>query len=506
MQSEAGFAALPRLPEVTLSFELGAQDAARLLRLPLLQARRMGPLRNASIHQVWHDDAEGSLAAHGLALCHTTGRNGIWHLERLTPASPLEWLPATCPPVLAQADSLEALGRMPAGRVVPAAAFTGKCRSMGLHLDGGPGGIEILDGTIRGVAEDQPACRMMLTGSATDAAGLVMELAAFVKLRVPRQSLAASALALARGREPGLHRAGTPALPPGLSTSDALACITADLAAVILYWSDRVPHAATPEPVHQMRVAGRRLRAALSVCRPAAGSAADGSDWLPDLSAALRDLAARLGGARDWDVFIGETGAEIQAVFPADRRITLLLAAASRKRSAAYAGLGAFLAGEDWAGLSLRLALLPTSRPWDKSGKQGLLAAPARLYAAQALDRRLKHLLAPHTHLSGLQADELHDRRKEAKRLRYATEFFASLFAEKAARKYASRLADLQAVLGTVNDTAVAANLMEQLAGGADRAFAAGGVQGYGAARGRRTAAKLQRAWARFTRASPFWG
>ena len=89
--------------------------------------------------------------------------------------------------------------------------------------------------------------------------------------------------------------------------------------------------------------------------------------------------------------------------------------------------------------------------------------------------------------------------------MRYATEFFAPLFAGKAARKYIARLADLQEVLGAVNDTATAATLTGQLAGGADRAFAAGVIQGFGAARGRRALAKVQDAWERFTRASPFW-
>ncbi len=486
-------------------FELDSQDALRLLRLPMLQARRMGSVRTASINQVWHDTADAALAHQGLALCQTTGKAGGWRLERLIPAAALAWLPATCPPVLAEANSLDALGKaMPSG-LAAAAAFTGKCRSMGLHFDTGPGRLDVLEGTIRGVAQDQPACRMLLTGAPAEAAALASELVAAVALRVPRKSLAASALALVRGGTPAPHRTGAPALPPGLSTSDALAYITAHLAEAILHWSDLVPQATQSEPVHQMRVAVRRLRSALSVFRRAATGSEGGADWLHAVSAALRDLAARLGIARDWDVFIGETGAEILAVFPQDRRIALLLAAAARKRTAAYSDLAAYLASQEWARLSLKLALLPITRPWDQTGESETLAAPARLYAAHALDRSLRRLLAFGADLSELPIGELHEQRKQAKRLRYATEFFAPLFSEKAARKYLPKLEDLQAVLGAVNDTAVAASLMDQLAGGADRAFAAGVVQGYGAARRRRAAAKVQQAWGRFTRASPFW-
>ena len=133
------------------------------------------------------------------------------------------------------------------------------------------------------------------------------------------------------------------------------------------------------------------------------------------------------------------------------------------------------------------------------------MQAPNRQYGAQALARRLKPLLAMGHDLSRLQAAELHEIRKQAKRLRYATEFFGPFFVEKAVRKYLPKLEHLQEVLGTVNDAAVAVTLTSQLAGGADRAFAAGVIQGFGAARARRSAAKVEEAWARFVKASVFW-
>ena len=491
--------------EVTLMFELDPQDAPRLLRLPLLQARRTGGVRTSAIGYIWHDTADAAMAGRGLAVRQATGKAGAWQTERLTPGTALDWLPATCPPVLAESDSLQALGDVSAQGLVPTAAFAGKCRSTGLHLDCGPGRMEVLEGTMRGVARDQPACRVLLTGPLADVASLAVELGASVRLRVPRQSLAAAALALARGRAAAPHCTGAPVLTPGLATSDALAGIVAHLTAVILHWSDLVPQATTPEPVHQMRVAVRRLRSALSVFRRAAAGGQGGADWLFDLAAGLPAAAARLGVARGRVVCSGGRGAETQAVFPADKRIALLLAAAGRKRAAGYADLGTYMAGQDWNTLSLKLALLPTTRPWDQTGDAATLAGPARIYATHALNRRLKHLLASGADLSALSVPELHEQRKRAKRLRYATEFFAPFFAGKAARKYMAKLAVLQEVLGAVNDTETAANLMAQLAGGAERAFAAGVVHGFGAARGRQAAGRVQQAWHRFTRASPFW-
>ncbi len=504
-QTQTGYVTKRPATEITLEFELGSTLLDRLLRAPAVAARRDGSASTAACNLIWHDTADGALAQAGLALCQG-GKAGVWRLERLHPAADATgWLPAHLAPVLEEAAAQDGLRTPLPGKLAPAAAFAGRLRQQRLHLPNGPGRLSVLCGTLRGVAEDQPSCRVMLSGAPADAAGLAATLAETLDLTVPRRSLAAQAMALARSRPSRPRHTGAPVLPPGVSATGALACITAHLSDVILHWADLVPQAATPEPVHQMRVAVRRLRSALTAFRHAARDDTGACPWLDELAAVLRTLAARLGVARDWDVFLSETGAEVVAAFPQDRRISQLIAAAGRKRLAAYADLAQYLGSQEWTHLSMRLALLPTLRPWDEAGDRHMLDGPAADYAVRALDRRLKHVLAPGNDLTGLAPSHLHDIRKQAKRLRYATEFFAPLFAEKHVRKYLPRLEALQAVLGAVNDTEVAAGLTAQLAGGADRAFAAGVVQGFGAARAGRAAGKVQRAWCRFTRASPFW-
>ena len=491
--------------ETTLEFELTEADLPRLLRAPVLTSLRAGPARNTQIHLIWHDTADDALAHRGLALSHTgsaPARAGAWRLERLTPASPLDWPPASLAPLLGQAATPDQLGETLPGPLAPVAAFAGRQRILPLILPDGPARLTVLSGTLRGVAHDQLACRLRLAGPTADIVALAHRLAETIRLTPPRASLAAAALALARGRAAPPRQTGAPKLPRGLDIDTALSGITAHLADVTLHWAALVPTAVTPEPVHQMRVAVRRLRSALTVFRRAAADEADACPWLDSLAATLRDLAARLGTARDWDVFLAETGASVHVAFPQDRRIAQLLAAAARRRTAAYAELATYFAGPDWARLALTLALLPTARPWNALTP---LTQPVQPYAAHALDRRLKHVLQPGGDLAGLTPPQLHDIRKHAKRLRYATEFFAPLFPEKSVRKYLPRLEELQEVLGAVNDTDVAANLMAQLAGGADRAFAAGVVAGFGAARATRAAKRVQRSWERFTRADPFW-
>ncbi len=501
-------------PDICLDLEIAPQDIARLLRAPALLSCRHGRTRASAANMVWHDTAGGDLAARGLALAQT--RDG-WRIEPLGPNTGLtggapDWPPATPAPTLAQGPTAAAAGHslnqnIPDG-LIPVAAFTGRLREVPLTLAGAPARLAVLEGNLRGVAQDRATCRVIVTGQATAAATLAAALSDVVRLTVPRAGLAAQAMAVASGHVPAPRRSGAPAIPPGTTVAEALACVVTHLADVILYWASLVPGAATPEPVHQMRVAVRRLRSALSVFRRASVDQAGACPWLDDLALQLKSLAGQLGQARDWDVFIEGTGREVAGAFPTDRRIAQLNAGAARKRAAAYAGLASLFASSTWAKLEMTLALLPTLCPWQQGaqpGGAGRLALPIRDYAADSLKRRLKSVLTYGADLSSHDPNALHELRKQAKRLRYATEFFTPLFPDKPVRKYLPRLQDLQEELGTLNDRTVAAALMDQLGGGADRAFAAGVVMGLCAARSARAAARIQRAWDRFIQARPFW-
>jgi CHAD domain-containing protein len=85
---------------------------------------------------------------------------------------------------------------------------------------------------------------------------------------------------------------------------------------------------------------------------------------------------------------------------------------------------------------------------------------------------------------------------------------FSPLFARKDTRRFLRRLTELQECLGLLNDGAVAGTLMAELAGarpGAERAFAAGVVRGFVAARGGAARKDIVAAWEKFRRQEPFW-
>ena len=120
------------------------------------------------------------------------------------------------------------------------------------------------------------------------------------------------------------------------------------------------------------------------------------------------------------------------------------------------------------------------------------------------LARRHRKLLERGAALAHASDQERHAARIAAKRLRYAAEFFAPLFARRRAGAYVEALAELQDVLGQCNDAASGSAHAAELAGTTDATLAAT-IRGWAAAHGAALAPGLAKAWRRFESAKPFW-
>lgn len=464
---------------------------------------RSGPIaklprpRPAAADQVWHDTATGALEADGVSLSE---QRGVWRLQRMVPDDAL-WPPGTPPALLAEGASLEAMGRTLPGPLMPVAAFRGRQRVIPLLSEGAS--LILLEGSLRGVTQERAVCRVVLDGPAADLEALSNQLAGIVRLGAPRGTLAGEAIALARGHAVPTRREGAPEVQAGSTLQDAISLIFSHLADVILAGSAKAAEGASPEPVHRMRVAVRRFRSALSVFRKAVDGPA-----LQAVKPGLQVLASRLGGARDWDVFLESTGEAVLASFPEDPRIVALMTAARRQQASAYETLRRYLEGPEFGRLEVGLVQVAALRPWLANADEDqstMLAGKAETYAAALLHRRLDHMLAPGADIEQLPVDDLHAIRKEGKRLRYASEFFALLFPRKLTRRFIEHLADLQEELGHLNDGAAAGMLMARLTGGTDRAFAIGVVTGFVAAHNQGRRRQISRAWSKFRKQEPFW-
>lgn len=454
----------------TLELTFAPADAALFARLPGITRRG----RTSPALLEWHDTPEGTLKASSLILTVT---RGACRIEPLRP--PLSIL-APRPLAVARTPALLD-GDLPDG-LAPVARFEGASRALVWSSVHGPV-------TIRTLIGPTGPGRIRFDGEAGALEALILTL----PLDVPRSSLAEAALGQAAPRA-----IGAPRIEPGTSISDSLATVVGHLLDVLLHWADRaaVEAGQTSEPVHQARVALRRLRSALSVFRHALPCPA-----LAALSESLRTTTALFGAARDWDVFLAGTGVQLAKTFPDDPRWAAMLRAGARRRRVAYATLATHLASPEFRTLTVSLALAAALRPWEPLAVE----TDAGIFASDMLARRYRHVRRAGRQIAELSIPDLHALRKDCKRLRYTAEFFAALYPPKPTRRFLARLATLQEELGLLNDGAAISGLMAQL-GRAERGFAAGLVEGFTAARSGPARNRIIKGWGRFRKAEPFWG
>lgn len=216
-----------------------------------------------------------------------------------------------------------------------------------------------------------------------------------------------------------------------------------------------------PEFIHQMRVATRRLRAAMRLFAPLL-PAQLADDLLPE----LRILTARLGHARDLDVLLAEIAAPVVKALPDEPRLAALAGAVTDRQYAARAVAVRHLQSAAYGRLLLRATMLLHRAPFVAAVDPGSAVQDTVVEFARA---RLKHLrkqvLALVAAASIDDPSALHRLRIGIKRLRYALEFFSSLAAGKRLQRLLLKLSLLQDELGQLNDLANAGTLLMQCAG-----------------------------------------
>ncbi|WP_175717289.1 CHAD domain-containing protein [Burkholderia anthina] len=257
----------------------------------------------------------------------------------------------------------------------------------------------------------------------------------------------------------------------------ALFALSGDIAAQWLGNECGVLDRDDPEFVHQMRVALRRLRTLMRFFPRFADE-----QWQETFGVDLRWLAALLGTVRDWDVFSTES---LPALIAADRGSADwngTLDAARAQATGARVELRQALHSARYARLTLGwLEWLSTLALPSAEGDD---APSLRRHATKRVRRLFGHLYASPS-LTSLDTAARHQVRIDAKRLRYALEFFASLASRRTRNETVKTLARVQSVLGEANDTMVALHRLEQLAA---PAYQLGFVRGYGAALEQRAA------------------
>ena len=296
------------------------------------------------------------------------------------------------------------------------------------------------------------------------------------------------------------------ALSPEMTVRQGIVAIGRAGAASVRASVGLLPTALAPEPIHQARVALRRLRSALSVFKIV----------LPPFSArqfgaALGDLARLLGEAREWDVWLDGTIEPLRAALDdRDPVLEQLADAARAERDIAALAIADAASGHEFVLLALGLGAWFDADIWPETPTEeaaALLASPLMDFARRLLRKRHRKLVAAAEGATTADAGQLHVLRIEAKRLRYAVEFLRPLFPAKPVRRYVDALKAIQDILGAANDAVVARRLIPHLAEAdvATKARAAGLVAGWTAAEATNARRRFADVWEDFTEAKKFW-
>jgi triphosphatase len=259
------------------------------------------------------------------------------------------------------------------------------------------------------------------------------------------------------------------------------------------------------ESIHQMRVAMRRLRAALALfnrrfpCAEFRGLRAD-----------AKRIASAMGEARNWDVFESLVRDGPRSAFPSETGFEALMADAAARQEAGYATVAALLEHADTTRFVLSAEAFVARRGWRNTlpgAELSRLTEPASGFAAYCLERLHRRVRKHGKALFDMPSQERHEVRIALKNLRYAADFFGGLFADTSlVKSYTQIAAKLQDALGRFNDMVMVNDLVRQLnTRNVDPARAAGIIIGWYGRGASMNDSDLRNVWRDFRKVRPFW-
>jgi CHAD domain-containing protein len=261
-----------------------------------------------------------------------------------------------------------------------------------------------------------------------------------------------------------------------------------------------------------MRVGLRRLRAAMSLF-----AALLRDRQTAAIKSELKWLAGELGPARELEVLVNRVVAPMKRQRRRWRGMPSLWHEFAERRDAALSRAQAAVQSARFRALTLDVAAWLEAGRWnsppdDLVRDRGYL--PIETFAHEQLARRWRKVRRKGRKLARLDARSRHKLRIQTKKLRYAAEFFATLFSTKRALKrrkqFLPALGCLQDGLGDLNDIAVhekriAAMGVRRRRSNASRVFAAGLLTGREDARMDATMTAATDAYADLAKIKPFW-
>jgi inorganic triphosphatase YgiF len=518
--------------EVELKLLVAPAQLAKLDAHPALRALRRGAGRKVTLASVYYDTPDRDLARAGVALrLRRDGKRWIQTLKAggevaagLHAREEFEWdLTGDGLNIGLLDDSPYAelfAKRSVRGRLRPAFAteFERTVRTLAFP-DGTLAELALDRGAIRAGNEEAPISEAEIElkgGDPVRLFALAREIARDVPVQLGHASKAERGYALGHGAAPP-QKARAVRLDGGMTAGAALRAIASACIAQMQSNEHGLHAGRDPEYLHQLRVGLRRLRSCLGLV-----ALATSKEAVAPLADELRWLGGALGPARDWDVFMTETFPPLARRFGAVTGLASFRARAARVRRAHDEAARDAVGSPRYTTLLLALGeafarddLPGFPRPTAPAGAEGQAPSPqpigldARIetFAAFVLGKRDRRVRKRGGAVPTATPEVRHQVRIAAKKLRYAAEFFASLYPLKRVARYVEALEDLQDILGALNDAAVVDRLLTEVAqrGKPIAAGVDGLVRGWVASAAEHELARFKRAWRAFEDAKPYW-
>src|SRR5262245_7984781 len=317
-------------------------------------------------------------------------------------------------------------------------------------------------------------------------------------------------------RPAAIERAYNPKLSAGMTAGRAFTLIGR---ACLRHLVANVPATINrdTEAHHQMRVALRRLRAAISLFLDFVSD-----DRIDVINTELRWLAGEFGQARDLDTFIIETLWPMRRRHPDQPGLVSVGRMFARQRLKGYRRAQDAVQSARFRTLVLDTAEWVEAGPWSTSEDPLIRARsemPIEIHAAEQLSRRRKRLRRKGAKIAKLSPAQLHSLRIQVKKTRYAAEFFSGTYSGRKSARRCKRilksLGQLQNYLGGTNDIVTRKALFADIIASPSsrltaeqnrhRAYAAGLIIGDQQAKIETLLDSARKAHFRFSRAKIFW-
>jgi triphosphatase len=495
--------------EIELKLEFEADAAQRILANPILESATTQP-RIRELISIYYDTGAEDLRNAGVFLrVRSMGDGYVQTIKSAKSEAEFfernEWecpVPTHAPDLNAAAGTALAPLLTPEVRANLKPRFHTRFRrkSYDIHYGGAEIELAVDEGEATAGVKAAPISELELelkTGDKSALFTLARELAATVPLSLAVKTKAERGFELLDGGDYAVEKARPVIVTPEMTSSEAFRSISRNCLRQIVANAPAMREGRV-EALHQMRVGLRRFRAAIALF----GRMLDGSER-ESVKNKLRWITQELGPARDLDVFAADVLEPLRAAHPGNDEIEEACREFKERHAAAYARAIQSASSEAFRAALLDIAAWIETGDWARKNAK-LAEAPVRPYALKELARLRRGVKSKGRGLRQLSSAKRHRLRIRAKRLRYATEFFAATFpgkeSETRRKESLAALEAMQDALGLLNDMATRKGLLAT--GEGDSRLRAPAID---TAEEEKWLSEAERAYGRFASAKAFW-